>query len=420
MELNKDLFVIPYSNNRNIIYAPLRGVLFDTNNTGAEVVKKYIENADLSNAEIESSMGKHLLVLEKMPTLKPNYSETTKNKSHLVIILSQICNLSCDYCFAKEAHSNEKITQEKLKQTLDYFLSQPNKNKSINFIGGGEPTMTWDLLVYAVEYVLSKTNDSNFPFSITTNGTLLTNSKLDFIKKHKIKIGLSFEVLPEIQNLQRGFSKPEVKSFPLIDEAIKKLTVMEIPYSIRSTITRNNVYLMTDMVEFIVNNYPNVNRVHFEQVSDPQSDSTTFYNDFIDAFFKARELGKQKGIKVYNSVSNAVSSLKQHFCGGELCLTPTGDISSCHRVSSIRDNHFNSFVYSNTKHLADINYAKIEQQVKNNKPIECKDCFAKWHCAGGCDAERFISTPKQIQAHCNFVKEITKRVLIEKLEDNKL
>ena len=48
---------------------------------------------------------------------------------------------------------------------------------------------------------------------------------------------------------------------------------------------------MPEMVNFVADNYPNQKRLHFEQVTDPSQNNTEFYNEFVEYFFKAREIG---------------------------------------------------------------------------------------------------------------------------------
>jgi radical SAM protein with 4Fe4S-binding SPASM domain len=286
-------------------------------------------------------------------------------------------------------------------------LLQPNNNKRFSFIGGGEPTLTWELLEWAIKYIdNSKKEDQKVQCSITTNGTLLSDENIKFIKEHKVYIGISFEILPKIQNVQRKYTNPNLKSFDVVNATIQKLTVNNISYSFRSTITKRNVNLMKAMVNFVAENYKNIKRLHFEQVTDIQDNDSKFYDDFISNFFEARKLGKEKGIDVYNSISNSVNSLRMKFCKGEFCVTPTGDLVSCHRVSSGKENFFYAFNFGNIDKEIHIDTAKIGRvlDIAKVKKEACITCFAKWHCAGGCTSDRLLLSEKQQLYKCNFKK----------------
>lgn len=413
MELKKDLFVIPINKDSNIVYAPLRGVLFSANDNAVKVVKKYIDGVIMSDEESQSAVGKHLCKIERLQP-KILHKKNILPTSHFTIILSQLCNLNCLYCYAKKSRSKETIAKEQLTKGLDYFLSQPIQDKSIIFTGGGEPTMAWDLLVYATEYALSSNNDTNLRFTIITNGTLLTDDKIDYIKKNNINIVLSFEVFSDMQNLQRGFADSELETFPIINKGIEKLTANNIPFKIRSTITRNNIHLMVDMVKYVAIHYKKLTKIHFELESNSESEDLEIYTDFVDAFFEARVVGKAYDVEVYNYTFSSTNSLKYRFCDGDFCLTPIGDISACHRVSSSREKLYDKFHYGSLECLDNLEVERIERML-DNKFEECEICFAKWHCAGGCIVERLAFCPEQMVAKCNSVREITKRVLKEKL-----
>jgi radical SAM protein with 4Fe4S-binding SPASM domain len=349
--------------------------------------------------------------LQKLEEAKPKIPKENgvNMDGNLVVILSQLCNLSCTYCYAQESRSKEILNRDQLRQAIDYALSLSNNNntKRFSFIGGGEPTLTWDLLEWAINYInASKDKDQKVRISITTNGTLLSDEKIRFIKEHKVHIGISFEILPEIQNTQRGYANPKLYSFDDVNSAIQELTKNNIPYSLRSTITKRNVGLMKEMVVFVSESYKNIKRLHFEQVTDVLDNDSSFYNDFVVNFFEARKTGKDRGIEIYNSISNSVNYLKTKFCRGELCVTPTGDLVSCHRVSSNKEDAFNAFNFGNIDSQLHIDNAKVDMvlNIAKEKQEECDTCFAKWHCAGGCTSDRLLLSEQQQAYKCNFTK----------------
>jgi radical SAM protein with 4Fe4S-binding SPASM domain len=416
--LLQDIFIIPVRSNTNIVYSPLRYSAFYANQKAVDIISDFIANDGSLQKYNETIVGKYLKKLELITPVVPK-ENNINFENNLVVILSQLCNLACEYCYAQESRSKQTLSKKQLKSAIDFFLAQPNNGrKKISFIGGGEPTITWDLLKWTVEYAeATKNENQKIHYSITTNGTLLTDDKIEFIKTHKIHIGLSFEILPEIQNAQRKCVNPNQKSFDIIDNAIQKLSANKISYSFRSTITNKNVKLMKDMVVFVSETYPQIKRLHFEQVTDIKDNTDVFYKDFVANFFEARKTGKDVGIEVYNSITNSVNSIRRRFCRGEFCITPTGNIVSCHRVSSNREKSFNSFNYGTIETTLCIDKNMLENvlNISKQKKTECENCFAKWHCAGGCMAEKFLLSKEQQTAKCNFVREIITKVLEEKL-----
>lgn len=416
MELRDDLFIIPVAEG-NIVYSPLRRGVFWASDNASQVAIKFLNDGKLDPSS-DDKVQKYLCALSEAKVRIPVRNEIP-SKNRLVIILSQICNLACTYCYAHEARSKEILSKDKLKVAYDATLADENKSKHFSFIGGGEPFVTWDIIEWSINYINShKANEDKVSFSITTNTTLFNEHSIKFCKEHNIHIGVSFEIVKEIQDNQRPFYKSDASTFDVIHKNLGLLIENGISFGIRSTITKLNVALMPEMVNFVADNYPNQKRLHFEQVTDPSQNNTEFYNEFVEYFFKAREIGKKRGVEVYNSISNSVFRIRERFCNGETCITPTGSIVACHRISSEKDKDYTTFNYGqiDTDSLFfDMSKYQRYLDFAHEKMPECNGCYAYWHCAGICPMERTALSREQLLTKCEFTKEIVKRILMEKI-----
>lgn len=419
MELKDDLYIIPVDEG-NVIYSPLRRGVFWANDNASEIVRHYLENGQLDSSQ-DNRVSEYLNVLSNAKVIEPTRSAKPVGNS-LVVILSQLCNLACTYCYAHEARSKDVLDKCKLKVAYDFLLANENKYKKVSFIGGGEPMVTWDTIKWSVDYINQhKSPEDKIAYSITTNATLFNDHIIQFCKENRIHIGVSFELIKNVQDGQRPFYKSNKSTFDIIHRNIKRLIDNGISFGIRSTITKLNVALMPEMINFVVDNYPVLKKVHFEQVTDPNQNDSNFYSEFIDYFFKAREIGMAHGINVYNSISNSVYRIRERFCKGEMCITPTGDIVACHRVSSEKDIDYSTFYYGTVDKkslLLDMSRYQSYLTFAKTKKAECERCFAYWHCAGICPMERTVLDNGQLEAKCNFTKEIVKHVLLEKIIDS--
>lgn len=417
MKIGEDLFIIPEGEG-GLVYAPLRRVLFWANHDACENIISWASGSRdigaIQNKEIE-----HLKYIESIE-IKPPQEKKLEHRGRLIIIPSQICNFACKYCYARNAHSKDVISHEQLIKAIDIILNdQTTTKKHFTFIGGGEPFMTWDIVTESVEYIKSQKKDTdNVSYGITTNGTLFNKERIEYCKENKIRINLSFEVLKDIQDAQRPFSRSNLSTFEVIDRNLKELINHNIPCNIRSTITSRNVDRMTEMVDFVVSNYTGVKGLHLEQVTDPEEDSSEFYNKFIQNFFEAKKISQLHGIRLTNSIANSIDSLKERFCSGEFCLTPKGTIVACHRVSSEKDTGYELFKYGqiddngfNIDHEQEVRYLKFSSM----KQRECHSCFAYWHCAGICPMERISLSDEHVKNKCNFAREMIKRELLYRL-----
>lgn len=417
--MTKDIFVIPIKNNEGeyIIYAPLQNVAFIGNKKAADIIDRYVHGGEISNEEKNSVVWNYITQIENVQITLPK-SKIVGSASNVVIILSQLCNLACTYCYAQEAHSNKILSKNKLKTVIDYILSNSASVVNFVFIGGGEPLLTWGLLKWAINYIYENKKSSQINITITTNATLLTSEKINYLKKYNVHLGISFDILPEIQNTQRPFVNTKLDSFEVVNDVIKKIEDAEISCSFRSTITKLNVKLMPDMVCFVKANYKGVKKLHFEPVANLEENDEEFYDEFVKSFMKAREIGSKNGITVYNSISNSLDKLSSRFCRGEFCITPTGDIVACHRISSRNEFAFKFVNYGIVNEEVNINLSNRSKvyETFNTKYKNCNTCYAKWHCAGGCPIERlFMQSPVQQRNKCLFTKSLIKHLLEERV-----
>jgi len=337
-----------------------------------------------------------------------------------VFILSQICNLACSYCYAQSSRSREILSTDKIKTVVDSVCANTNETKkSFSFIGGGEPLATWDVFEWSVNYIRKRSQELGISsrIGLTTNGTLLNEDRVLFLKANRIVISISFDILPHVQDDQRPFPDGKTSSFQRVHNNIKRLLSYGLVPRIRSTITSGNAHLMSQMVEFVIEHYPEIKLLHFEPVTDVTENSDEFYKEYSASFMEARRLSTEHGIDLNNSITHSFEGIRTRFCNGEFCITPSSEIVSCHRISSDREESFESFKYGKVTHDLEIDTELLNRvlEISERKGTHCSNCFAKWHCAGGCAMYRAISTEKEQLSYCTFVRDTMTSLLEERL-----
>lgn len=421
--LNTDLFLIDTkSANKHIVYSPLRGMAFFANDKAVQTTYKYLNGERLSAAEQKSELFNHLQKLEEIDVQIPQGKNNINGISEIVVILTQACNLVCSYCYAQESRAKDTLNSIKLKQVIDNsFNLETNKTRRFSFIGGGEPTVAWGKFKTSVEYInfLANKNRVSVVITLTTNATLLTAKRIKWLKENNVKVGVSFDILPQIQNKQRPFNKGNGDSHKIIDNTIRNLLASGFSVRLRATITNDCVNLMSKMVRYVSNNYPRVRNLHFEPVSDfDELSNVDYYDKFTESFFDSMKIGKELGINVYNSITRSFETIKTRFCKGEFCITPLGAIVFCHRISSNKEKGFNHFKYGIIDDEIKVDSVALSNIVSfaEEKMSACSNCFAKWHCAGGCAANRFLLTDRQKKEYCNFFRTNIIKILTLKLK----
>ena len=338
----------------------------------------------------------------------------------LYFILTYRCNFKCVYCYSAEGRSAEEITYPEVETMLKYFLSPEKKGRKIavNFIGGGEPMLARELLQHSIEMIrqLEELYGLEVSIGIITNGSVLDDEICGILKKHDVQLKISFEVLPEIQNLQRG-------NFDLVSGNIKKYSP-EIPTIIRSVITADNVELIPDMVEELLHNYPHVKQLKCDPVVIPDGfgspeDAEEFYLAYGRSFIKAMKLCRGTGLELSCWVTRVLNRNAAAFCPPVFTVTPQGSITSCVCYSSPKENGYPEKIFGSIRNGAvsidPAAWKRLCERTYAGFP-ECENCFMKYHCAGGCLAHRAVYPPEINLAICRAVRKMAKNILLDKLE----
>lgn len=158
----------------------------------------------------------------------------------------------------------------------------------------------------------------------------MTDEIVDYLKFREISLSVSFDILPEIQNMQRGY-------YDMVVNNINHFTDSGIDLAFNSVITRENVGRMDEMLHAIVAYTPKVKKVSFKlfisnSYFKEADERKKYYRDFVDNFFKALDLAKQLGIWLTSPYFNNALCLSDRFCPGKFVVTSDVDISICHCV----------------------------------------------------------------------------------------
>ena len=115
---------------------------------------------------------------------------------NLTLHLTEACNLRCKYCFVKQ--SSKRMSEEVAMTAIDFLLASCKKYARVTFFGG-EPLLEEPLLRKMTEYIKAKSHRPVW-LGLITNGTLISDSFLEFAEKHGIKISVSYDGLGNDDN----------------------------------------------------------------------------------------------------------------------------------------------------------------------------------------------------------------------------
>lgn len=162
--------------------------------------------------------------------------------------LTRNCNLRCTYpCFTNGCTFGS-MPLDIAKKCVDLLfegakhLTNPNERQVEISFWGGEPLLEWSLLQKTVYYAKEKSAQDAVPvnFGGTTNGTLLTNEKFDFLDTHRIFFLVSIDGMEETHNTHRKYATGKGSHFTIMRNMEDVLARWPF-YKVRMGLTADNV-----------------------------------------------------------------------------------------------------------------------------------------------------------------------------------
>lgn len=133
--------------------------------------------------------------------------------SLMTLQLTQQCNFRCKYCVYSEdvnkrqrAHSDKTMSFETAKRAIDFLWEHSVDSESVAIgLYGGEPLLQFPLVRQIVEYSKTRFSGKSLYFSMTTNGSLLTDDIVDFLEENNINLLISMDGPKSINDQNRVF-----------------------------------------------------------------------------------------------------------------------------------------------------------------------------------------------------------------------
>ena len=333
----------------------------------------------------------------------------------LCLHIAHDCNLACRYCFAGEGEykgDRALMSLEVAKKSLDFLVANSGlrRNLEVDFFGG-EPLMNWDVVRKTVEYgrSLEEKYDKKFRFTLTTNGVLLNDEIMEFANREMANVVLSIDGRKEVHDYMRP-TRNGKGSYDVILSKFQEFAKKRAgkSYYVRGTYTHNNLDFSQDVLHMADLGF---DQISVEPVMADPSEPYAITEADLPKIFKEYEILSEKIQKIrdegkFINFFHFMIDLDQGPCaikrlrgcgsGNEyVSVTPDGDIYPCHQFVGITEFKMGN-LYDGTfnEEMKDM-FAHAHVY---NKP-ECKKCWAKFYCSGGCNANNYIYAGDIHNAH---------------------
>ncbi|MBQ4053726.1 MAG: thioether cross-link-forming SCIFF peptide maturase [Clostridia bacterium] len=366
------------------------------------------------------------------PKLKAKTSGVIKA---LCMHIAHTCNLNCEYCFASQGkyHGERAVMSFEVgKRALDFLVenSGTRHNLEVDFFGG-EPLMNFDVLKRTVYYAkeAGEKAGKKFLFTTTTNALLLNDEVIKFFNEEMENVVLSLDGRKEVHDAIRKTINGK-GTFDLIIDKIKNFIALrgEKSYYVRGTFTAKNLDFAKDVL-FIadqgvdsISMEPVVTEIEDLQIKDehlPRIEEE--YENLCDAYLERYAKGQGFNFFHFNVDLEGGPCLSKRVsaCGAGneyFSVAPNGDLYPCHQF--VGDDKFRMGSVTEG-----ITRTDIREEFKNSCLFtrkKCGDCFAKFICSGGCNANNYhyngdINDPYEVT--CGMMKkriECAMHILAEK------
>lgn len=205
-----------------------------------------------------------------------------------VLHLTDNCNLNCQYCY--ENKQDKELSFQNITQLIDFEIKQKNKTAVIQFYGG-EPLLKKQLIRDSINYIKMKNTKTKFYFGITTNGTLIDNEWITYMKKNNfVSIGYSIDGKSETQNKNRRTKNGE-ETFTIVEENAKKILENFNIVVAMMVVTKNNIKNLSENINYLIElGFRSIN-MQFNYLDDWQdqdlSEIKKQYKQVADIYAKA-------------------------------------------------------------------------------------------------------------------------------------
>lgn len=321
----------------------------------------------------------------------------------LSLAIAQKCNMGCAYCYADQGDFGgpmKNMPLETALKSIDLLLKDCPENGKVQLTFlGGEPLINRKALREATEYASKKASEKNVRvgFSITTNGTLLTEDDAFFFEQHGFAVTVSLDGLKEAHDRQRPM-KGGAGSYERIMENIKPLLTIQqkMQVSARVTVTPENLDLPETLDAFIKMGFHSVGFSPLLRSSSGtgemgREDMEEMLSGMIACGLNFEQNVLQGKRYPFLNMVNALKEISKgthrpYPCGagaGYMGVSADGDLAACHR-----------FVNEPAGKMGNLTDG-IDAELQNNwlaarhvhQQTPCNQCWARYLCGGGCHHE---------------------------------
>jgi His-Xaa-Ser system radical SAM maturase HxsB len=415
--IQKDYHLLPFNfdrfNNKEILVNLFGDFLIVDQGTANKIVNRTIVNPELIKTLISnhfispSSYPKDMEVLATRYRTKKAFLEEFTALHIIVITLN--CNQACTYCQVSSKNTGKKnydISWKNLKKSIEMIFESPSASITIEF-QGGEPTLAFDKIKYAIEYskALNKEFSKKISFVICSNSIELTPSVLQFMKIHNVLLSTSLDGPEYIHNKNRisrnhdsyertieGIEKARTILGEENVSALMTTTIHSIPHpkqiidEYRQQGFRNIFFREINPYGYAVNNhiadystneFIQFYKQGFDYILELNRSGETFIEDFASIILRKILTPYTAGFVDLQSPAGIINSVLVYNYNGYVYVSDEARMMAEQANNFFRIGHVNDGL---KKIISSSKVAQIARHWSNESLAGCSDCAYNVYC----------------------------------------
>ncbi len=319
----------------------------------------------------------------------------------LVLELTKGCNLRCAYCYYADREDAyqpaDRMTPEVARQSVEFLLREaPTGEPAHLHFFGGEPFLNFPILEETVLFAEQRAAEEGkrITFEVTTNGTLFGEENIAFLNAHRVKVGVSFDGPPEVQDAARPAARGS--SYAKAEPGIRRLletregTDLETHCSVVLTRAEPDVLRVVKHLEGL-----GFRKILLTPATDLEGRTNGFrekdielvlrhYDALADDYEDRIRAGRPVSESWFPGLMGRLLSgeRKTTFCGGGrdyLGVSHEGDLALCYRFYEDEEFGMGSVQEGVTRDVT----RRLEEHGLDERTT-CSRCWARYFCGGGC------------------------------------
>jgi uncharacterized protein len=424
MSREHDLFVIPLSASEYLVYAPLRRAALAGNAELVRFVRGETPGGDVAPAVLGALRASG--ILDDGPVAPPVTKPAGPARPlAATLLLTSACNLRCRYCYASSGDAPAAFMSfDTARRAIDFVAGNARAAHAttfeVSYHGAGEPTQHWPLLVKSHLYARSVAESAGLQLraSLTTNG-VFDAARGAWIASHLSSATVSFDGLPEIQNAARPTANGGASAAAVL-ATLRAFDQSAFRHSIRMTVTAETISELPRSVAYLCRRFrPQAIQVEPVYQMGRGREATGAENVAFVGAFRAARRTSPKAARLLRFSGARAGTLTNRFCGvanDNFCVAPSGAVSACHEVADEGQPFAERFFYARpSAGAAGYDFDERIRSALRTQTVEhldrCRDCFAKWNCAGDCRHKALHAGATR----CEIIRELTKDQILEQI-----